>query len=82
MTATMENITISIPKRLVAVVEEIVKENKTNRSRVISQCLEGLARSRKEELMIKYYETMAREHQEFAKHSPKVISKIVSSWAK
>ncbi len=81
MPATMENITVSIPKRLVAVVEEIVKENPTtNRSRVISQCLEGLARSRKEELMIKYYETMAREHQEFAKKSVKVIQKIASSW--
>ena len=81
MPATMENITVSIPKRLVAVAEEIAKETNTSRSKVISQCLETLERSRKEELMIRYYETMAKEHDEFAKKSVKVIQKIASAWS-
>jgi metal-responsive CopG/Arc/MetJ family transcriptional regulator len=77
----MKNITVSIPKRLIAVAEEIAKETKTNRSKVISQCLENLARSRKEELMIKYYETMAKEHDEFANKSIKIIQEIASTWS-
>jgi metal-responsive CopG/Arc/MetJ family transcriptional regulator len=62
MPATMGNITVSIPKRLIAVVEEIVKENKTNRSKVISQCLEELARKRNIELMEEGYREMAEEN--------------------
>jgi hypothetical protein len=65
---------------LVALVEEIARENKTNRSKIISQCLENLARSRREQLMIKYYDTMAKDHQDFSNKSTPVIQKIVSDW--
>lgn len=80
MPATMENITISVPSRLVALVEEIARENKTNRSKIISQCLENLARSRREQLMIKYYDTMAKEHKDFSNKSIPVIQKVASGW--
>ncbi len=80
MSTTMKNITVSIPSRLAAIVEEIVKEKKTNRSRVISQCLEDLARRRKEEQMVKYYKTMASEHNKFAEESTKVTQEIASEW--
>ncbi len=62
MPAIVENITVSIPSRLVAVVEEIVKENKTNRSKVISQCLEELAQKRMAKLMEEGYREMAEEN--------------------
>ena len=62
MPATVENITVSIPSRLVAVVEEVVKENKTNRSKVISQCLEEFAQKRMAKLMEEGYREMAKEN--------------------
>ena len=80
MPATMENITVSIPKRLVTIVEQVVKENKTNRSKVISQCLEDFARRRREKLMIQYYEKMAKEHEQLIPKSVGVIQKIASEW--
>ncbi len=80
MPATMENITVSIPKRLVAVVEEIVKENKTNRSRVISQCLEEFAQKRKIQLLEEGYEAMAKENKEFAKMAFELQRRVVPEW--
>lgn len=62
MTATVENVTISIPSKLIAAVEEIVKENKTNRSKVISQCLEEFIQKRTEKLMEEGYREMAEEN--------------------
>lgn len=73
--------TITTRPELKAMVDEIVKERKSNRSKVISQCLEELALKRKENLMIECYKTMARENGDFAKKSIKVIQNIASSWS-
>lgn len=62
MATTMENITVSVPSRLVSVIKEIVKEEKTNRSKVISQCLEEFAQKRMEKLMEEGYREMAKEN--------------------
>lgn len=80
MPATMENITVSIPKRLVAVVEKIVEENKTNRSKVISQCLEDMAKRRTKRLMEEGYKAMAKEQEQIARVSFDVQSEIVPEW--
>ena len=80
MKATTRFTIITRPE-LKAVVDEVARENKTSRSKIVSQCLEELARNRKEALMVKYYETMASEHRDFAKKSVKVIQKIASSWS-
>jgi hypothetical protein len=73
-------LSVTVRPELKAVAEEIAKENNTTPSGIVSNCLEELARGRKEALMIKYYETMASEHRDFAKKSVKVIQKIASSW--
>lgn len=80
MTTTMENITVSVPSRLVSVVEEIVKEEKTNRSRVISRCIEDMARERTRGLMEEGYKAMAKEHEQFAKVSAEAASEVVPPW--
>ena len=76
-----DSISITVEPDLIAVIDEIRKETNTSRSGIISQCLEELARKHKEALMIKYYETMAQEHEDFAKKSVKVIQEIASSWS-
>jgi len=62
MAATVENITISIPSRLVSVVEEIAKEKNIKRSKVITQCLEEYAQKRLAKLMEEGYREMAEEN--------------------
>ena len=79
MVTQTTRLTITIKSELKAIADEVARENKTSRSRVISQCLEELARNRKEKLMVKYYQTMAKEHRDFAKKSVKVIQNIASS---
>ncbi len=76
MPATMTNVTISIPKRLVVFVEQIVKESKTNtnRSKVISQCLEDMAEKRMIELMEEGYREMTDENMRLAEQSLPIIS--------
>ncbi len=74
-------LSVTVSPELKAMIDEIKRETKSTRSAVISNCLEELARSRKDALMIKYYETMANEHKTFAKESVNVIQKIASSWS-
>ena len=76
MPATMANVTISIPKRLVVFVEQIVKESKTNtnRSKVISQCLEDMAEKRMIGLMEEGYREMADENMRLAEQSLPIVS--------
>jgi hypothetical protein len=81
VTQTTTRFTVITRPELKAVADEIARENKTSRSKVVSQCLEELARSRKERLMIEFYKTMARENREFAKKSVKVIQEIATSWS-
>jgi metal-responsive CopG/Arc/MetJ family transcriptional regulator len=73
-------LSVTVRPELKRVADEIAKENKITRSKLISQCLEELARKRKEELLIKYYKTMAKEHGNFAMQSAAVIQNIAASW--
>ena len=81
VTQTTARFTITTRPELKAIVDEIARENKTNRSRVITQCLEELAHARQEKLMIEYYKTMAKEDRDFARKSTKVIQEIASTWS-
>jgi len=74
-------LSITVNPALKAVAEEIAREKNTTPSGIVSQCLEELAHNREEALMIKYYETMAKEHKDFAKKTAKVIQRIASSWS-
>lgn len=73
-------LSVTVRPELKIMAEELAKENNTTTSGIVSDCLEELARNRKETLMVKYYETMASEHRNFAKKSVKVIQGIASSW--
>ena len=80
MVAQTTKLTVTVSPELKEIASQVAREMKTSRSKVVAQCLEELARSRKEKLMIKYYKDMAKEHRDFAKKSAKVIQEIASSW--
>ena len=74
-------LSITVPPELKAFAQEIAKETNTTASSIVSQCLRELAHKHKERLMIEYYQTMAKEDDQFAKESVGVIQKVASSWS-
>ncbi len=78
--ATQTRMSITISPALKTAAHEIAKENNTSVSRLVSQCLEALARQRKQKLLIKYYRDMADEHNEFAEKSANLVQSVASSW--
>ena len=78
--ARTTRLTVTIKPELKAITDEIARANKTSRSKIVSQCLEQLARNHTEKLMIEYYKVMDKEHKEAGKKSVSVIQKIASTW--
>jgi len=80
MPATMENITVSIPSRLVSVVEEVAEEEKTNRSRVIARCIDDMAKKRTRRLMEEGYKALAKEQKQIAREFFELQSEVLPDW--
>jgi predicted transcriptional regulator len=74
-------LSITVDPELKKLAEKIAGETKSTPSGVISQCLEELAKQRKEQAMIRYYLEEDKEFDEFYKKSAKTIGKIVASWS-
>ena len=73
-------ISISIRQDLIDLADQVASEKKSNRSRVIAECLEELARQREVLSMIKYYQSMNAEQEQFLEDAKPTISDIVESW--
>ena len=80
MAQTKTRLSVTVKPELKALAEEIARESNTSTSKVISRCLEDLARNHQEKLMIGYYKAMAAEHRDFARKSTRVVKKIAASW--
>lgn len=75
-----DSISITVEPDLIAVVDEVRKENNTTRSGVISKCLEEFAQRRITKLMEEGYRAMAKEHKQFAKLSAEAAEEVVPAW--
>ena len=80
MVTQTEKITISVPRNLLVLADEIAKERKTSRSRVVSSCLKEMAERYQQERMAEGYQKMAREHREFARKSRPLVKEILHEW--
>ena len=63
MTVQVVKVTVSVPSELVKMADKVAKERKTSRSKVVSSCLEELAKKRLEAEMEEGYRAMARDEQ-------------------
>jgi metal-responsive CopG/Arc/MetJ family transcriptional regulator len=63
MTIQVVKVTVSVPSELVKMADKVAKERKTSRSKVVSSCLEELAKKRLEAEMEEGYRAMARDEQ-------------------
>jgi metal-responsive CopG/Arc/MetJ family transcriptional regulator len=73
-------LTISLPHNLIKIADEIAREKKISRSRVVSLCLQELADRRLQEKMAEGYKILAREHAEFAEASLPLAHEVLHEW--
>jgi metal-responsive CopG/Arc/MetJ family transcriptional regulator len=63
MTMQVVKVTVSVPSELVKMADKVAKERKTSRSKVVSSCLEELAKKRLEAELEEGYRAMASDEQ-------------------
>ena len=80
MTVQVAKVTISLPKDLIALTDEIAEEMKVSRSRVVSSCLRELAEKRLRAEMEEGYKAMAKEQRQFAKMAFELQRRAVPDW--
>ena len=80
MATQVAKFTISLPKDLIALTDEIAEERKVSRSKVISSCLQELAAKRLRAEMEEGYKAMANEQRQFAKLSFELQRRVVPEW--
>ena len=70
-------LTISLPRNLITVTDEVAHEKRVSRSRVISLCLQELAERRLRQKMEEGYREMAKENLEFAKQTIELSHEVL-----
>ncbi len=80
MVIKVEKLTISIPSNLIKIADEIAKEKKISRSKVVSSCLQEMAQKRFEEKMAEGYRKMAKESLAFAKEAMHLGKETLPEW--
>jgi len=76
----LAKLTVSVPKDLISLADKVAKEKKISRSKVVSQCLEELARDREAAEMAQGYKAMAAENSAFAKTTEHVLHEVAPEW--
>ena len=77
MVTRVAKLTISLPKSLISLADEVANEENISRSKVISDCLREFAQKRKIQLMEEGYKAMANENREFARVAFELQRKVV-----
>lgn len=80
MATRVEKITVSLPRELIALTDEIAREKRVSRSKVVSACLRELAEKRLEAEMEEGYKAMAKEQRKFARMSFELQRRTVPEW--
>ena len=80
MVIQVEKLTVSVPKHLIKVTDEIARERKISRSKVVSACLQELAERRFHEKMAEGYRKMAKDSLTFARGTLHIARKTLPEW--
>lgn len=73
-------VTISLSKDLVLFIDKVAEERKTNRSEVVSSCLQGAAKKQLEAELEEGYRAMAEEHRKMAELAFEAQREVVPEW--
>lgn len=77
MATQITKLTISLPKELISFTDKVAQERETSRSKVISSCLQELARKHLYAEMEEGYKVMAEENRNFAKMAFELQRRVV-----
>jgi metal-responsive CopG/Arc/MetJ family transcriptional regulator len=80
MATQTEKITISLPRDLIQLADELAKEKRVSRSKVVSLCLRELADRRLLMQMAEGYIDMAKENRQFAEQAMNLANEVLPEW--
>ena len=73
-------LTISLPKELISFADQIAKEKKTSRSKVLTSCLQELAERRRVAEMAEGYKALAKEQKQMAAMASEIEPEVIPEW--
>lgn len=74
---TTTRLTISLPTDLVHVADDVAREQNTNRSKVMAECLREFATKRIEQQMREGYKARAKKNLEFAEMAINIAHEVL-----
>jgi len=80
MTTRVRKLTVSIPQDLIVFADEVAREMKISRSKVVSSCLREYAQKRFVEQMEEGYTAMAEENRQFADVAVNLAQEVLPDW--
>ena len=73
-------LTISLPEELILFADEIAREKKISRSKVLSSCLQELAERHRIAEMAEGYAAMAKEQKQLADIASEIEHEVIPEW--
>ena len=80
MALKVAKLTVSLPHDLLAITDEIAREKKVSRSKLVSSCLRELAEKRLRYRMAEGYRAMAKENLKFANEARALVNEVLPDW--
>ena len=80
MSTQVVKLTVSIPEELVKMADKVAKERKTSRSKVVSSCLQELAKQRLQAELEEGYRAMAKVNKQLANETFEAQREVVPEW--
>ena len=80
MTAKVVKLTVSVPADLVKMADKVARERKTSRSKVVSSCLQELAKKRFEAELEEGYRAMAADEKRLARETFEIQAEVLPEW--
>ena len=78
--ANTAKLTISLPRELILLADQLAKENKISRSKVVSACLRDVLEKHRAAEMTEGYKAMAKEQKQLAVTAAKFEHEVLPEW--
>lgn len=80
MKSPLVKLTVSVPRELVEITDEVAREKKASRSKVVAACLREMAEKRLKKELERGYREMAEENLRFANTASETVQEILPEW--
>jgi len=73
-------LTVSLPRELISLTDQVAREKKISRSKVVSSCLQELAERYRVKEMTEGYKAMAKEQKQFTAVASEIAHEVLPEW--